>query len=332
MWKRLPGADKMDRGACAMDTRRTMTESLAHSAARLFWSWPGGHPPATPGAELAPSVLATILVEGDRREWAMVDPRGLAVDALALPLPESLRRTWAEYAQEEVAMAEGRERVMDDDQRHILRVAAGILPTFGFELAGGTALAAAYLGHRRSEDLDLFTSEKEVSPGLAAFTATLRLQGIPVETEAHQTGRTFARLFVGRRPVKVELACDSPFHIRPSTRSIETMPVRSLEDLAADKVLALFGRAAARDFVDVYQLLRTHFDWGDLLALARQKDPGFDNEWFVRALEQVDRVALGAVEMLVPIELADLRATFIQEAKRLVRRAVEQQRDEGQDR
>jgi len=175
-------------------------------------------------------------------------------------------------------MADARDRVLDDEQRRILRVAAGVLPRHGFELAGGTALAAAYLGHRRSDDLDLCTGEAEVGPGLQALTAALAREGLTVETQPHQTGRTFARLYVGTGPVKVELGCDRPFHLRPSTAAVESMPVRSLEDLAADKVLALFGRAAARDFVDVYQLLQTHFDWGDLLAMARQKDPGFDHE------------------------------------------------------
>lgn len=225
-------------------------------------------------------------------------------------------------------MADGRQRVMDDEQRRILRIAAGVLPAFGFELAGGTGLAAAYLGHRRSEDLDLFTGEREIGPGLGAFTEALRREDLQVALEPHQTGRTFARLFAGLRPVKVELGCDSPFHLRPSAQTVEAMPVRSLEDLAADKVLALFGRAAARDFVDVYQLLRTHFDWGELLALARRKDPGFDNEWFARALQQVDRVSPGTVEMLVPLDFDDLRSTFVLQAKRLIRRAVEQQRDE----
>lgn len=305
---------------------------VPRGAARLFWSWPGGRPPAQPGPDEAAAVLATVLAEGGRREWAGLDPQAIAAYAPLLPLTDALRRTWAEYAQEEIAMADGRESVMDDEQRHVLRVASSVLPAHGFELAGGTALAAAYLGHRRSEDLDLFTGEKDISLGLRDFRAALDQAGFRVDAEPHQTGRTFARLFVGTRSVKVELACDSPFHIRASTTVLEGMPVRSLEDLAADKVLALFGRAAARDFVDVYQLLRTHFDWGDLLALARQKDPGFDHEWFVRALQQVDRVAPGGIDLLVPLDYGEMRDAFVLEAKRLVRRAIERQRESDRER
>jgi hypothetical protein len=51
----------------------------------------------------------------------------------------------------------------------------------------------------------------------------------------------------------------------------------SLEELAADKLLALFGRAAARDYEDV-AALRRHFSWRVLLELASAKDAGFSVE------------------------------------------------------
>ena len=52
-------------------------------------------------------------------------------------------------------------------------------------------------------------------------------------------------------------------------------PVRALEDLAGDKLLALFGRAAPRDFVDVFSL-RVRFDRRDLEGFAVAKDRGFN--------------------------------------------------------
>jgi hypothetical protein len=301
-----------------------MPPSLRRTARRYFWSSPGGQAPAD---EIA--AAATLLAEGGRREWAQIDIRALAGRVNDLPMSASLRTAWTRYAEEEIAMADGRDRVMDDEQREVLRVAAGCLAGLGFELAGGTALAAAYLGHRRSEDLDLFTGEREITQALTLFEEALAAHGLPWRAEPHQIGRTFARLFVGRRPVKVELACDSPFRLEPSTVRIEGMPVRSLRDLAGDKILALFGRAQARDFVDVYQLIRTHFDWSELLDLARRKDPGFSEEWFVRALKQVDRVGPGSVDLLVALEFDDLRNEFVQEADRLIRRAIEDERGRG---
>ena len=53
--------------------------------------------------------------------------------------------------------------------------------------------------------------------------------------------------------------------------------VRSLADLAGDKLLALFARAASRDFVDVSALLE-HFSREEMLRLAVAKDRGFSPE------------------------------------------------------
>ena len=302
-----------------------LPEALRQSARRYFWSWPGAEPPTDDTA-----AAAEILAEAGRHEWAQMDPRALAARSGELPMAPALRAAWTRYAEEEISMADGRDRVMDDEQRLILRVAAGCLTDLGFELCGGTALAAAYLGHRRSEDLDLFTGERDITEGLGAFRGALDAHGLPHHVEPHQVGRTFARIFAGDRPVKVELACDNPFRLEPSGARLEGMPVRSLRDLAADKVLALFGRAEVRDFVDVYQLLRTHFDWSELLDLARRKDPGFSEEWFVRALRQVDRVGPGAVELLVAVDFDDLREEFIHEADRLIRRAIDDERRKEQ--
>lgn len=73
--------------------------------------------------------------------------------------------------------------------------------------------------------------------------------------------------------------------MRPATR-MDVGLVLAIDELAADKVLALFTRAQARDLVDVEALRRRYADT-DLLALAREKDRGLD----VRVLAQALRVA-----------------------------------------
>jgi hypothetical protein len=54
-------------------------------------------------------------------------------------------------------------------------------------------------------------------------------------------------------------------------------PTLALEELAADKMLALFGRAQARDFVDVAALVE-RFEFEGLCRLAAEKDPGFSRK------------------------------------------------------
>lgn len=65
--------------------------------------------------------------------------------------------------------------------------------------------------------------------------------------------------------------------------------VLATDELAADKMLALFGRAAARDFVDVYTLAG-FFGEERLSELAAQKDLGFDQRHFADALGAFSRL------------------------------------------
>ncbi|MDN5860126.1 MAG: nucleotidyl transferase AbiEii/AbiGii toxin family protein, partial [Pseudonocardia sp.] len=61
------------------------------------------------------------------------------------------------------------------------------------------------------------------------------------------------------------------------------------EDLAADKVLALWARARPRDYHDVAALIE-RFGHDRLLELAAEKDAGFTTETFVDALTAIRRL------------------------------------------
>ena len=53
-------------------------------------------------------------------------------------------------------------KILTPLQEELLRIFAGIEESNLFYLTGGTALAAVYLKHRYSRDLDLFTSKEEI--------------------------------------------------------------------------------------------------------------------------------------------------------------------------
>ncbi len=212
------------------------------------------------------------------------------------------------------------------DQRRVLRIGAEVLGPHGFELAGDTALAAGYLGHRKSEDLDLFAGEAFDAPILVrAFADRCTTAGLAIGSVKR---RAPTHVRVGVNEIRVELAHDAPFRIEPSTQTLEGLPVRSLPDLAADKTLALFDRAAPRDLVDVYQLTRTHYDLSKLMALAHQKDTGFQPVWLARAMQRAARVRPDDVQMLVPLHFNALNQFFLEAAARLLGRHLPE-RDEG---
>jgi predicted nucleotidyltransferase component of viral defense system len=59
-------------------------------------------------------------------------------------------------------------------------------------------------------------------------------------------------------------------------------------ELAGRKVIALFDRAEARDFADVFELIQ-HFSKEDLLAEAYEVDRGFDRHIFAQMLRSLAR-------------------------------------------
>jgi len=61
----------------------------------------------------------------------------------------------------------------------------------------------------------------------------------------------------------------------------------AVEDLAGDKLLALFGRAEPRDFVDIHALA-ARFELADLYRFAAEKDPGFSLQHLRDALGVFD--------------------------------------------
>ncbi len=295
-------ADGTSRGAGRVGWARWLTEDPSQwPLARLFWSGGAPKPQDAADPEWVVAVLSTILQEGTARDW-----RAIRWDAVwplwdQVALDPRLRRFWDAYRVEVNAMDQ-RDQVLDGEQHHILQVAAQVLPRYGFELAGGTALAAGYLGHRRSDDLDISTGDATLAEAVPAVEAAWSAAGLTVRTE--QRYATFTRLWVGERPVKVELAQDSPYRLVPPSEgsvTVDGMPTRSLIDLAADKTLALFGRAATRDFVDVYLLLQ-RYELSQLMAWAREKDPGFDRDGFIRALVQAETVQPRQVALLVPLD------------------------------
>lgn len=290
---------------------------------RLFWSGPVPQPADADDPESVIATLTTILEEGTAKDWRTI--RWDAVRPLwtQLPLDPRLCQFWNAYHEEEYAINH-RDHVLDAEQHHVLQIAATVLPDYGFELAGGTALATGYLGHRLSDDLDIFTGDPTIKDAVPTVEAAWRHAGIPVHIEISYA--TFTRFWVGARPMKVELAQDRPYRLAASTLTVDGMPTRSLQDLAADKTLALFGRATTRDFVDVYFLLQ-RYELSQLMAWAAEKDPGFDRDWFIRAIVQAQRVQPKQVTMLVPLDWDHLRLTFRQAALRLDRESRESDAD-----
>jgi hypothetical protein len=171
---------------------------------------------------------------------------------------------------------------LDPIQRDILAVAMTLPEAQGMALAGGGAMLAHGLVDRRTQDLDLFSPDSaEIAPAAEALRVALLARGYGVKVERRSD--SYVQLAVtgpSDGSTYVELAQDSRRH-EPVTLSVGR--VLAPDDVAASKTLALFGRAAARDLVDVDALTR-RYSQSDLLRLASESDLGFDSWLFADAL------------------------------------------------
>jgi nucleotidyltransferase AbiEii toxin of type IV toxin-antitoxin system len=197
---------------------------------------------------------------------------------------------------------------MDDQpltraQRQVARLAADALVDDGFCLAGGAALVASGLSTRPTRDLDMFTGHDVDMPSVAARVAeALEAAGYEVATDRAFPTFVALRVTAGRRgQVLLDLGRD---HIEWPPVTTALGPTLSPRELAANKVLALFGRVQPRDLADV-ATLAGQLDLGQMLADAKVKDPGFDRRILAEMIRMV--VARPDAEWPVGADVEELR-------------------------
>jgi hypothetical protein len=172
----------------------------------------------------------------------------------------------------------------------VARIFFSLRASEGYVVAGGAGLLASDLIARPTEDLDLFASTPidTVAEAREAFVQALHRHGYDVSVL--QDGPTFCRMVVDHdgHELLVDLAIDSPPKSVPTVTLLG--PTLAPLELAGRKLLALFGRAEARDFADVYVLARL-FDKSVLLEQGRSFDAGFDAQVLAQMMGTLGRFA-----------------------------------------
>lgn len=217
-------------------------------------------------------------------------------------------------------------KILTPLQEELLRIFAGIEESNFFYLTGGTALAAIYLQHRYSKDLDLFTTEEEII-GHIGDRILNRLSSNSMQAESTRKFKSFYEIIVkkGKRECPIHLALDSPFRFEDPKENLYGVKVDSFIDIATNKLLALFGRTEPRDFVDVFFLIKEHFSLEELIEKSRQKDPGLEEYYLAIAFHQAeelpDDLSKLPVKMVKPLDLKEMKNYFIQQALLLIEKA-----------
>jgi len=214
-----------------------------------------------------------------------------------------------------------RHPVLTQEQIEFLKFAGNSeLIKENYYLTGGTPLAAFYLHHRYSEDLDFFTEKEEVNiPAVEKFMhqakAALSIQKI--RYQRHQGLHMFFLEYQNKSELKVDFNY-YPFPQIKKGGSEFGVLVDSLHDIAVNKVQTIATRTTARDFIDLYCIIKsTGFTLSQLIKEARIK---FD--WYVEPI-QFGKQFLKAPKledlprMISPIPALEWQNFFIEEAKKL---------------
>ena len=179
-------------------------------------------------------------------------------------------------------------------QEKVAEIVAGLDEAADFALAGGAALIARGDVERRTRDLDFFGLDGAAVDRLVpAVDRALRAAGLTVRHVQDNPG--FARMIVESADDRTELDIAADARLFPAEPG-RPAPMLAGEELAVDKVLAVFGRAEARDFVDL-MAVEPRYGLDRLCGLAAEKDLGFSPTIFADMLAQFGRLRRDEFEL-----------------------------------
>lgn len=193
--------------------------------------------------------------------------------------------------------------------------------TKNYYWTGGTVLSEFYLHHRESEDIDLFTEDKEVYlPSVEKFIQKFAKKNRPKEiTHTSYLGLESFKLTFPNFIFKVDFNY-YPFPRIDKGKKWKNIKVDSLLDIAVNKIHTISMRPRTRDFVDIFFILKkVNFDLNYLILQAKAK---FD--WHIDPI-QLGHKLLKVItmkdypKMLVPFNPKEMEDFFLQLAKSLER-------------
>ena len=141
-----------------------------------------------------------------------------------------------------------------------------------FYLTGGTALGRCYLGHRYSDDIDLFVNDHKKFKEQCAIAVDLLKTKWTCDIET--TSSSFVRLFVVEEDIslKVDFVNDIPIHYGTFEHFDIFHRVDNWRNILTNKLCAL-SRVEAKDVADIlFIAYRYDLEWEEILDEARAKD------------------------------------------------------------
>lgn len=183
--------------------------------------------------------------------------------------------------------------ILTAEQKKFLDLFFTSFPEQKFFLTGGTALAQYYLKHRLSEDLDLFTTDQSVDFATVSAQMNKIINQLNYKIEHQVSTPSFLQFILkeeGKDTLKIDIVKDIPVHFG-RTKKVGHVNVDSLENIAVGKLLAIFGRTAPKDFIDIYFLLKEELvKFKKIFELSKKKDLGLNEFYLAEMFYQVTQL------------------------------------------
>jgi hypothetical protein len=191
----------------------------------------------------------------------------------------------------------------------------------GFFLTGGAALAGFHLGHRTTDDLDLFTVQ-DAAFQRGRFVLADVANAIGGALEVRQDAPGFKRLVLTRagEGLVVDIVKDVGPQLHPDKLEQGGILIDPADEILANKLTAIVGRAEERDLVDVMFLERAGHSVEAALPAALAKDGGCTPATLAWLLSEVT-IPDGAV-LSADVPPAQMRAYLAELIRRLLAAAA----------
>jgi predicted nucleotidyltransferase component of viral defense system len=182
-----------------------------------------------------------------------------------------------------------------------------------FFLTGGGALVGFYLGHRETEDLDIFSPPGTDLDGAdRAVRAAASACGATVQVERAEPD--FKRVLVrrGEESTLVDMVVDRAPMVDSIKPEVDGIRIDTLREIAANKICTLVGRNETKDLRDMRELLKQDgIDLRSALDDAALKEGGADAGTLAWVLESFPPSSSE------PLELREFRKSLAKELREI---------------
>ena len=191
-----------------------------------------------------------------------------------------------------------------------------------FYFTGGTALSNFYLQHRLSEDLDFFSTKTFQIDEIEKFIQQF-INRYSCNYSMEHRGPVYIYLIQFKNGVSIKLDFSHyPYQLLIKGLIRRGIIIDSLFDIAVNKLETINQRASAKDFVDLYFLLKVKYSIWDLMS-------GVERKFHIKLeplLWAADLLSVEQVKylpkMIKPLNVDQLKSFFREQAVKLGRQVT----------